>query len=228
MQLGLICSGGGSVLAASHDLLSQSGFHLDWAVVTDRACGAETVCATRGIPFKRIEEANNVRFSCAAADWLLGDRGCSATGLLFSRLVSADLFERSPCINVHPSLLPAFPGLGALDAAWRAGVRLMGATAHYVNHSIDGGPIIAQVAGPAPMEKESFQRLSFAQKTYLLLVIAELVEYGRLGDDMRVVLDCDQPGGELPGWASPPILNAKLAAALASFCRSEDIEWPTP
>lgn len=51
-------------------------------------------------------------------------------------------------INIHPSLLPAFPGLDTHLRAIASGVRLHGATVHYVNHILDGGPIISQAAVP--------------------------------------------------------------------------------
>jgi phosphoribosylglycinamide formyltransferase-1 len=49
-------------------------------------------------------------------------------------------------INLHPSLLPSFPGLDAIGQAWRRGVRVTGCTVHYVTGDVDGGPIIDQAA----------------------------------------------------------------------------------
>jgi phosphoribosylglycinamide formyltransferase 1 len=49
-------------------------------------------------------------------------------------------------INLHPSLLPSFPGLDAVGQAWRRGVRVTGCTVHYVTADLDGGPIIDQTA----------------------------------------------------------------------------------
>ncbi|MCF7687473.1 MAG: phosphoribosylglycinamide formyltransferase [Cephaloticoccus sp.] len=49
-------------------------------------------------------------------------------------------------INLHPSLLPSFPGLDGIGQAWRRGVKITGCTVHYVTPEIDGGPIIDQTA----------------------------------------------------------------------------------
>jgi phosphoribosylglycinamide formyltransferase-1 len=49
-------------------------------------------------------------------------------------------------INLHPSLLPSFPGLDAIGQAWRRGVKITGCTVHYVTADVDGGPIIDQTA----------------------------------------------------------------------------------
>jgi len=49
-------------------------------------------------------------------------------------------------LNIHPSLLPAFPGLDAIEQAWRHGVRITGCTVHLVTPELDGGPIVAQAA----------------------------------------------------------------------------------
>lgn len=49
-------------------------------------------------------------------------------------------------INLHPSLLPSFPGLDGIGQAWRRGVKVSGCTVHYVTQEVDGGPIIDQTA----------------------------------------------------------------------------------
>jgi phosphoribosylglycinamide formyltransferase-1 len=68
----------------------------------------------------------------------------------FMRLLSADFVEnwRDRLINIHPSLLPAFPGLHTHERALEAGVKLHGATVHVVRAETDDGPIIAQGAVP--------------------------------------------------------------------------------
>lgn len=64
----------------------------------------------------------------------------------YMRIVGEDLLEAYPnkIINIHPSLLPSFPGKDAVEQALAAGVKVSGVTIHYVDEGIDTGPIIAQ------------------------------------------------------------------------------------
>ena len=64
----------------------------------------------------------------------------------FMRILSPAFVWRFPnrIVNVHPSLLPAFPGASAYRQAWERGVRVAGATAHFVTPELDAGPILAQ------------------------------------------------------------------------------------
>ena len=68
----------------------------------------------------------------------------------FMRILSADFLRHFPnrVLNIHPSLLPAFPGLHAQEQALEAGVRIAGATVHLVDEGTDTGPIIVQGAVP--------------------------------------------------------------------------------
>ncbi len=68
----------------------------------------------------------------------------------FMRLVGPGLLDAFPnaVLNIHPSLLPAFPGLEAQRQAWEHGVKITGATAHLVTGELDGGPIVVQAAVP--------------------------------------------------------------------------------
>jgi phosphoribosylglycinamide formyltransferase-1 len=68
----------------------------------------------------------------------------------FMRVLTDDFVRRylGRMINIHPALLPAFPGLHTHERALRAGVKLHGCTVHYVTPEVDGGPIIVQAAVP--------------------------------------------------------------------------------
>jgi len=80
-------------------------------------------------------------------------------------------------INLHPSLLPSFPGLDAIGQAWRRGVKLTGCTVHFVTVEVDGGPIIDQL--PVRIEPEDTlatleARMHAAEHALLPAVIARL------------------------------------------------------
>jgi phosphoribosylglycinamide formyltransferase 1 len=79
----------------------------------------------------------------------------------FMRLVGAPLIDAFPnrILNIHPSLLPAFPGLEAQRQALEHGVRVTGATVHVVNAELDAGPIVRQSAVPV-LDDDTVETLS--------------------------------------------------------------------
>ena len=84
----------------------------------------------------------------AMSDWLI-ERGVRLVVLAgYMELLGAQFLERFPgaVINVHPSLLPAFPGLEAIEQALAYGVKVFGVTVHFVDAGVDSGPVIAQRA----------------------------------------------------------------------------------
>jgi len=68
----------------------------------------------------------------------------------YMKIVGKTLLEAFPwkIINIHPSLLPSFPGLEAQKQAWEYGVKISGCTVHFINEGVDSGPIIGQRAVP--------------------------------------------------------------------------------
>lgn len=68
----------------------------------------------------------------------------------YMRLIGPTLLKEfeNKIVNIHPSLLPAFPGLDAIEKALEYGVKVYGVTVHYVDHTLDGGKIISQAAIP--------------------------------------------------------------------------------
>jgi phosphoribosylglycinamide formyltransferase-1 len=93
---------------------------------------------------------------------LLGERGVRLVCLAgFMRLVGPPLLEAFPdaVLNIHPSLLPAFPGLDAQRQALAHGVKVSGATVHFVTSELDGGPIVLQTAVPV-LDTDTVETLS--------------------------------------------------------------------
>jgi phosphoribosylglycinamide formyltransferase 1 len=101
----------------------------------------------------------------------------------FMRVLKAPLLGRfeGKIINLHPSLLPSFPGLDGIGQAFRRGVKITGCTVHYVTMDVDGGPIIDQAAVRVE-DDDTLESLAAkvhaAEHALLPAVIARLSESG--------------------------------------------------
>jgi phosphoribosylglycinamide formyltransferase-1 len=80
----------------------------------------------------------------AMADWLAAHGVQTVVCAGYMQLLMPGFLARFPCINVHPSLLPSFPGLDAVGQALAAGAEETGVTVHFVDEGVDTGPVIAQ------------------------------------------------------------------------------------
>ncbi len=102
----------------------------------------------------------------------------------YMRLISAREVDarRGRLINIHPSLLPAFKGLGTHAQAIAAGASVHGASVHYVTPDLDGGPVIAQCVVPvrADDDAESLGRRVLAREHPLLIGTLGLIATGRI------------------------------------------------
>jgi phosphoribosylglycinamide formyltransferase-1 len=156
-------------------------------ILVDRDCGMAAAAPQRGFPLKKLPYRERSAFSEGAAEYF-ADAGCRQAVMFYSRLIDPDPFHRRgvEIYNIHPSLLPALPGMNAVARARRAGVRMLGATLHLVDNGVDTGPIVEQVAvgltGNETLSRLEF--LSFLQKVYLTLLWFErvLAEPGGEGD----------------------------------------------
>ena len=111
-----------------------------------RRAGVETAV------FDASDHADRAARDRALGDWL-ESRGVELVVLAgFMELLGAELIQRfrGRIVNVHPALLPAFPGLRAIERAIEHGVRISGVTVHFVDEGVDSGPIIMQRAVELP------------------------------------------------------------------------------
>jgi phosphoribosylglycinamide formyltransferase-1 len=118
------------------------------APALDRARAGEIPAAV----FARSQFADREARDRALADWLEA-RGARLVVLAgYMELLSEPFLERFPgsVINVHPSLLPSFPGLRAIEQALAYGVKVFGVTVHFVDAGVDTGAVIAQRAIELP------------------------------------------------------------------------------
>jgi phosphoribosylglycinamide formyltransferase-1 len=112
-----------------------------------------------GVPtavFPRAQYADRATRDAALADWLKGSGVRLVVLAGYMELLGDPFLARFPgaVINVHPSLLPAFPGLGAIEQALSYGVKVFGVTVHFVDGGVDSGPVILQRAVELPDARE--------------------------------------------------------------------------
>jgi phosphoribosylglycinamide formyltransferase-1 len=154
-RIGVLISGRGSNLQSIIDAVRNGTLNATLEVVISnraeaaglqraREAGIEAVCVNPR------DYSSREGYDTALAD-LLRARHVGLVCLAgFMRLVGRPLIDAFPnrILNIHPSLLPAFPGLGAQQQALDHGVRISGATVHLVTAELDGGPIVVQSAVP--------------------------------------------------------------------------------
>ena len=151
----LLISGRGSNMKAILDAAGPDYPAEPVLVLSNRADAAGLgVAKARGVPTAVVEsrafKGDRAGFE-AAMEAALARHGVEIIALTgFMRVLTADFVRRweGRLINIHPSLLPAFPGLDTHARALAAGVRLHGCTVHMVTAGVDEGPIIAQAAVP--------------------------------------------------------------------------------
>ena len=152
LRVGVLISGRGSNLQALIEAAADPRYPAEIALVISNrpeAAGLQRAAAA-GIAHQVIAEADRAGFA-AAADRALKQHGVELVALAgFMRLLDAGFVEswRDRLINIHPSLLPAFPGLYPQRRALAAGARFSGCTVHFVRVEVDTGPIIAQAVVP--------------------------------------------------------------------------------
>lgn len=155
VKIAVLVSGRGSNLLAVLDAIDAGRCAATVvAVISDRPrAGALTLAAERSIPVD-VVRVRDYEDRAAWDEALAATVAAHAPELVvlagFMRVVATPILRRFPrrIVNVHPSLLPAFPGADGPDQAIRAGVRVSGCTVHLVDEGVDTGPILAQAAVP--------------------------------------------------------------------------------
>ncbi len=155
LPIAVLVSGTGTNLQALLDTVH--GREAQVVAVASGAPGAPALerAAAAGVQtavFERSAHADRRARDLAMADWL-AERGVRLVVLAgYMELLGAEFLERFPdaVVNVHPSLLPAFPGLHAIEQALAYGVKVFGVTVHFVDAGVDSGAVILQRAVELP------------------------------------------------------------------------------
>lgn len=155
MRLGVLASGGGTNLQAIIDRCQGAHFPAEIAVViaNNPDAGALERARQAGIPARCINHrdfAGREAFDAALVA-ALREAGVELVVLAgFMRIITQVMLDAFPLkiINIHPALLPAFPGLHVQQQAIDYGARFSGCTVHFVDGGVDTGPIIIQAVVP--------------------------------------------------------------------------------
>ena len=159
-KLCVLASGAGTNLQAIIDELHRRDGVEIVGVVSDKPeatalqrasdAGVETAAfPSREHPSREVRDA-------AIADWIEA-RGTDLVVLAgYMQLLSPTFVARfrNRIVNIHPALLPSFPGLDAIEQALEHGVKITGVTVHFVDEGVDSGPIILQRPVPVPPDRD--------------------------------------------------------------------------
>jgi phosphoribosylglycinamide formyltransferase 1 len=160
MNVGVLTSGEGTNLQALLDTVHGREVQIV-AVASDQpSARALERARAAGVPtsvFLRSDFGDRAARDAAIANWL-EERGAELVVLAgYMAILDAEFLTRFPdrILNVHPSLLPAFPGVGAIQQALDHGVKVFGVTVHLVDEGVDTGPIVLQRALEAPDARDA-------------------------------------------------------------------------
>lgn len=157
-RVGVLISGRGSNLQAIIDAIAAGKLRAEVAIVISNRPDAVGLERARkaGVETLVLDHQDKAKFS-TREDYdreLARELKARNVGLVclagFMRLLTPAFLEAFPnaILNIHPSLLPAFPGINAQYQAWEHGVKYSGVTVHFVTTELDGGPIILQEPVP--------------------------------------------------------------------------------
>jgi phosphoribosylglycinamide formyltransferase 1 len=204
-RVAVLASGTGTNLQAILDQVhGQDGIEVA-AVVSDkpnalaleRAAGAGVETGV----FPSAHYEHRQARDAAIGDWL-DQRGVDLIVLAGYMQLLSETFVgrfRNRIVNVHPALLPSFPGLDAIGQAVQHGVRITGVTVHFVDEGVDSGPILLQRPVPVPPSRDraELERAIHATEHALLPEAIRLIAAGRVHVDPenQRIVHVDPPAG---------------------------------
>jgi phosphoribosylglycinamide formyltransferase-1 len=182
LSIAVLVSGTGTNLQALLDTVHRREAQV--VAVASSAAGVPALerAAASDVPsavFARADYEDREARDLALGDWLI-ERGVRLVVLAgYMELLGRSFLARFPnaVINVHPSLLPAFPGIGAIGQALTYGVKVFGVTVHFVDDGVDTGPVILQRAVELPGAREQGE----------VLAALRPLEHGLLADAVRLI-----------------------------------------
>jgi phosphoribosylglycinamide formyltransferase-1 len=193
-RIAVLASGGGTNLQAILDQLHGGGEGIEVVGVGSDRPGAQALeraakagVETRTFPASDFED--RAARDAALGDWIEEQEADLVVLAGYMQLLSPEFVERfrGKVINVHPALLPAFPGIDAVQQAIDHGSKITGVTVHFVDEGVDSGPIILQRPVPVAPSRDwaETERAIHATEHALLPETIRLIAAGRVRIDDR-------------------------------------------
>jgi phosphoribosylglycinamide formyltransferase-1 len=182
MRIGVLASGGGTILQALLDADLPIA-----VVVVDRACDATARAETAGVPAVVVERTSfgadfdRLAYTHEVVDVLTAHAVDLVAMAGFGTILEKPIHDAFPnrIVNTHPALLPAFKGWHAVEDAFAAGVKVTGCTVHYARLDVDDGPILAQEAVPVRPDdtvETLHERIKEVERRLYPAVLHELID----------------------------------------------------
>lgn len=188
LRLGVLASGGGTNLQALLDACTARRIEAQVVLVASDRADARALERARGAgvqaafvdPGGKTHEEHDAEVLA-----LLGEARVELVCLAgYMRILTPGFVRAFPdrIVNIHPALLPSFPGLHAQRQAWEHGVKIAGCTTHLVDEQVDHGPILMQAAVPVLEDdtEESLRRRILAQEHVIYPATIQLFAEGRV------------------------------------------------
>lgn len=201
LPIAVLVSGSGSNLQAIIDAIEDGRVPAEIRVIVCNRPHAQAIerAERHGIPCEVIEHAafpSRAAFDERVVE-VLRDKGVELVCLAgFDRLLSSTFVAAFPgrILNIHPALLPAFPGMNAQRQALEYGVRITGCTVHVVDEKMDHGPIVIQAAVPVYSDDtvESISERILAEEHRIYPEAVCLFAEGRIRLDGRRIIILDE------------------------------------
>jgi phosphoribosylglycinamide formyltransferase-1 len=202
-RIAVLASGTGTNLQAILDgLHGRDGIEVVCVASNKPGARALERAANAGVEtgvFPREDHGDRVERDAAMADWLTAREVELIVLAGYMELLSAEFVRRFPnrIVNVHPALLPSFPGLDAVGQALEHGVSVTGVTVHFVDEGVDSGPIILQrsVNVPYTRDRSQLEREIHEVEHQLLPEAIRLIAAGaaRVDARNRRIIHVEQP-----------------------------------
>ena len=189
LRLGVLLSGEGTNFQSILDAIAAGTLDAKIVVVVSNVASAGGVARAQKAGIETVivdHKAFRARedFDRAVVDVLVKHDAQFVVLAGFMRVLTTVMLDAFPMrvVNIHPALLPAFPGLNAQWQAFRYGVKMAGCSVHFVDHGTDTGPIIAQSVVPVleADDEPTLRKRVLAAEHKLLVTVLQWIAEGRV------------------------------------------------